>query len=524
MRAILNAITDTIGLLDRDGNILMVNEIGAERHGKRKDELVGLCLYDILPPDLAASRRKKCEEVLRSGKPLHFEDERDGRILDNSLYPIFDEKGDVAAIAVYARDITDRKRAEEERETLLQNMSERVKELKCMYGVADSIRKRKSLEEIFQDVVVLIPSGWLYPEMTRGKIRFDEKEFVSEPFKETEWKQSSHIVVRGECRGSVEVYYLKECPEVDEGIFLQEEHNLLEGITGALSEAVEHKQAEEEFRGVIEHSPIGIYRTTSEGTVLMANQALVRMLGYSSADELTQRNLDKDGYHPEYPRSEFKRRIENEGKILALESAWRKKDGTYVYLRESARAVFDKEGRPLFYEGMVEDITERKRAEAALGESEKKLSEQNIQLQEKNIALRQVMEQLSAEKEQIEQNIRVNVDQLLLPLLENVKKKGSRLDRMYIDLLENNLKDLTSSFGSGISTKMPRLTQREIEICNMIVNGYTSKGIARLLSISHRSVETHRNNIRRKLEITNKGINLVTYLKSLQSKHFQHKT
>ena len=399
MRAILNAITDTIGLLDCDGNILMVNEVGAERHGKRPDELVGLCLYDILPPDLAASRRRQCEKVLRSGKPLHFEDERDGRILDNSLYPVYNKEGKVVAIAVYARDITDRKRAEE---ALL--------------------------------------------------------------------------------------------------------------------------RSEEEFRGLVEHSPIGIYRTTSEGTVLMANQALVRMLGYSSADELCRRNLEEDGYHPEYPRSEFKRRIDREGEILALESAWRRKNGTYVYLRESARAVFNENGRPLFYEGMVEDITERKQAEAALGESEKKLSEQNVQLQEKNIALRQVMEQLSAEKEQMKHNIQANVDQLLLPLLENVKGEGSRFDRMYIELLENNLKDLTSSFGSEISAKMPRLTQREIEICNMIVNGYTSKGVARLLNISHRSVETHRNSIRKKLEIKNKGINLVSYLKTLHGKNFQHNT
>ena len=428
------------------------------------------------------------------------------------------------AIAVYAKDNTECKRAEEERKSLLQNMSERVKELRCMYGVADSIRKRKSLEKIFQDVVALIPSGWHYPEITRGRIRFDGKEFVSESFKETEWKQSSDIVVGGECRGSVEVYYLKECPELNEGVFLQEEHHLLEGITRALSEAIEHKQAEEEFRGLVEHSPIGIYRTTSDGTVLMANQALVRILGYSSAEELTHRNLEEGGYHPEYPRSEFKGRIDREGEILALESAWRRKDGTYVHLRESARAVFDENGKPLFYEGMVEDITERKRAEEALREGEKKLSEQNIQLQEKNIALRQVMEQVSAEKEQMKHNIQANVDQLLLPLLENVKGKGSRLDRMYIELLENNLKDLTSSFGSEMSTKMPRLTQREIEICNMIVNGYSSKRIARLLHISHRSVETHRNNIRKKLEITNKGINLVTYLKSLHSKHFQHNT
>ena len=66
-----------------------------------------------------------------------------------------------------------------------------------------------------------------------------------------------------------------------------------------------------------------------------------------------------------------------------------------------------------------------------------------------------------------------------------------------------------------ISRKMLGLTQREIEICNMIKSGLTSKEIARVLNVSYRTVETHRNNIRNKLEITKKGINLITYLKSL---------
>jgi PAS domain S-box-containing protein len=70
-------------------------------------------LYDILPPDLAASRKARIEQVVRSGNPVRFEDERAGRAFDNSLYPVLDAQGEVAAIVVYARDITGRRRVEE---------------------------------------------------------------------------------------------------------------------------------------------------------------------------------------------------------------------------------------------------------------------------------------------------------------------------------------------------------------------------------------------------------------------------
>ncbi len=159
--------------------------------------------------------------------------------------------------------------------------------------------------------------------------------------------------------------------------------------------------------------------------------------------------------------------------------------------------------------------SEHKQAEKALNKSERKLKEQNLLLQEKNIALREVMNQLITEKKSLEKKVLANVDQLLLPLIEKFKHKGSAIDREYLKLLEENIKQLTSSFGTQISKKNPRLTPRENEICNMIRSGLSSKEVAKLLNISYRSVETYRNYIRKKLGITNKKINLATYLSTL---------
>ncbi|MFH1862647.1 MAG: PAS domain S-box protein, partial [bacterium] len=132
------------------------------------------------------------------------------------------------------------------------------------------------------------------------------------------------------------------------------------------------KESEERLRGIFENTTIGLYRTSYDGQILFANPALLNMLGFESFAELSERNLERDGYEPAYPRSIFKKRIEEEGQIIGMESAWVRRDGKTIYVRESARAIYDEQGNVLYYEGTVEDITERRQAEEALRESETK--------------------------------------------------------------------------------------------------------------------------------------------------------
>ncbi len=132
------------------------------------------------------------------------------------------------------------------------------------------------------------------------------------------------------------------------------------------------KESEERFRNIYENMTIGMYRTTPDGQIVMCNSALIQMLGYASFEELAQRNLEKEGYEPKYDRKMFRQKIEKDGKIHGLESAWMKKDGSFIYVSESARVIRDEAGKVLYYEGTVEDISDRKQAEQALIESEEK--------------------------------------------------------------------------------------------------------------------------------------------------------
>lgn len=123
------------------------------------------------------------------------------------------------------------------------------------------------------------------------------------------------------------------------------------------------KESEEKFRNVFERAPIGIYRTTPDGRILMANPALIRLLGYASFEELAARNLESEGFEAGYPRARFLESIEAAGEVSGWETIWQKRDGAKAYIRESARAIRDRDGRTLYYEGTVEDVTAQREIE-----------------------------------------------------------------------------------------------------------------------------------------------------------------
>ena len=159
------------------------------------------------------------------------------------------------------------------------------------------------------------------------------------------------------------------------------------------------------------------------------------------------------------------------------------------------------------------DVTEHIRTEKRLELSMQELDRQRTALEEKNIALRELIGQVELEKTRMKEDITATANEVILPLLAKMRLKGA--SRKYIGLLKRHLGDLASPYARKITQSRLGLSPREIEICDMLKGGVSSKDIAELLGISHETVEKHRRHIRKKLGISKKNINLVSYLQSM---------
>jgi PAS domain S-box-containing protein len=130
-------------------------------------------------------------------------------------------------------------------------------------------------------------------------------------------------------------------------------------------------EAEKKYRTIVENAAGGIYQVTPEGQYLSANPAMARILGYDSAEQLLRevRNTNTQVYTDQKKRYQFLRSVEGEEGMKSYETQVRKKDGTIIWINENARTVRDEENNTLYFEGSMEDITQRKQAELGLREA-----------------------------------------------------------------------------------------------------------------------------------------------------------
>jgi len=160
-------------------------------------------------------------------------------------------------------------------------------------------------------------------------------------------------------------------------------------------------------------------------------------------------------------------------------------------------------------------IIEKKEAEISLRRTTHELREQAAELQSKNIALKEVISQVELERKALQDQISMNIELTVLPLLG--KMQGSETPpedwKTYLHVVRQNLQDVTSSFSRKVSDERVRLSPREVEVCDLIRNGLANKRIAEMLHISLLTVERHRHNIRRKLGIDNQKVNLSSFLR-----------
>ncbi len=152
-----------------------------------------------------------------------------------------------------------------------------------------------------------------------------------------------------------------------------------------------------------------------------------------------------------------------------------------------------------------------------LQEVNKQLEMKTVSLSEANSALKVLLKQRETDKLELEEKVLMNTKLMVSPYLGRLKN-GRRLgnkEKAYIDIIESNINEIISPFVRSISAKFFKLTPTEMQVINLIRQGKTTKEIADTMNLATSTIDFHRNNIRKKIGINNKQINLSTYLSSL---------
>ncbi len=181
-------------------------------------------------------------------------------------------------------------------------LTERNKELNCLYDISRIIEQSHSLEETFQQVVDILPSAWQYPEHTCARITLENQVFTTDHFTETSWRQACNVLVNGQHAGVVEIYCREFAVEDNVPPFVKEEADLLEAVAERLGKMIERRRteaalqkSEQRFRDLVENSITGI-SIVQNNQIVYQNQAQENFLG-----PLPRKNVlgDFENIHPD---------------------------------------------------------------------------------------------------------------------------------------------------------------------------------------------------------------------------------
>jgi PAS domain S-box-containing protein len=414
---LINSSVDGILAFDEECRYILWNPAMKRISGMERAQVMGRCAFDLFPFLRETGEDKFFLEALAGrsnisrNRPYAVASTGKEGFYEGHYSPLYDTGGAIVGGFAIIREVTEQKRAEE----LLRENEKRYRELvenslglmstHDMSGVLLSVNNagavqlgytpaemvgRNFLEFIAPSMRSRVPYylAQIEHEPTgHGEMRVvtktgEERVWVYRNTRHDEEGKPSYVIghaqdmterVRAEAalrraHDELEMRVNERTAELREAnVILKEQIAERERVEEAL------RESETRFRSLFENATIGLYRTTPDGRIVLANPTLIRMLGYESFAEIAKRNLEMEGFEPTYPRSQFRASLEREGEIIGLESSWIKRDGSDILVRESARAMRGDDGRVLYYEGTVEDITERKRAEEALRQSEENL-------------------------------------------------------------------------------------------------------------------------------------------------------
>jgi PAS domain S-box-containing protein len=434
---------------------------------------------------------------------------------------VTDKNGDIIRVINGIRDITNRKQAEKE-----------IKEA------------RDFLEKIFNaapdGIMVCDAEGYIQRtnKAVEGMLGYTQEEMQGVHTSELSSQEADHyemgirfvetLFENGFVENHESVHVKKDGSlcylERNATLITDEKGNRIRSIVG-IRDITERKMVELEliesegkFRRLVEslEQHYFIYSHNTEGVFTYISPSITSVLGYTQkeflkhySDYLTDNPLnEKVVRHTELC-------IKGENQPPYEVEIYHKKNSVRL-LEVTEVPVFDRQGHVIAVEGIAHDITERKKAEDTLRKRDQELQIKTQNLEEANIALNVLLQKRDEDKTDFEERVLANIKELVFPYLEKLKQTsmGAR-QKGIVEILESNLGNVISPFLHRLSTQFYGFTPNEIKVANLVKEGKTTKEITSMLNSSTSAIDFHRHNIRQKLGLKNKKINLQSYLKTL---------
>jgi len=276
------------------------------------------------------------------------------------------------------------------------------------------------------------------------------------------------------------------------------------------------RQSEQRYRSLVESAMDVVFSLSKDGTVTSLNPAFETTTGWPRAEWLGK--SFRPLIHPHDLPSAMERfhRVLQGQKTPIYELRVLSKTGEYLTGQFTSTPQIQN-GKVVSILGIARDVTERKRAEKALREREAELEIKTKGLEEVNTALRVLLRKRDEDRNELEEKVVSNVKELVAPFAEKVKQGLFDPKQVaYMNILESNLNEIISPFLRNLSARYVNLTPTEIRVAHLIKEGRTTKETAELMALSPRTIETHRKNLRKKLDIERNKGNLRSHLLSLK--------
>jgi PAS domain S-box-containing protein len=529
-RYLVENASDIIYKTDAMGHFTFFNPISAKTTGYSQEDLYGRHYLDLVHPDYrkSAERNYRLQWTERIPCtyyefPMVTKDKKE--VWLGQHVQLIMEDGRIVGFHAIARDITERKRVEEK---LRQSKELFEKTFLAQRGAIFILNSEvpPSITDCNPEATEIF--GYSRQEMLgRTTLFLHVNEGSLKKFQEYVYPA---IEDQGYC-------YLPEFEmKKKDGTIFSTEHSLaplidvqgqrigwvsvIHDITGRKLAEEALRKSEERYVLATKAARVGVWDWNVQTNEFHLDGNVKAILGYSDAE--IPNNLEVwSGYvHPDdkQPVMEaFQNHIDGKTPEFAYEHRMLHKDGSIRWIMARGVAIRDVQGNPIRVVGTDTDITQRKLAEEALKLRGKELQAKTINLEEANTALKVLLDKRDEDRKELEEKVKLNMKWMVMPYLQKLKKSAlNERQEAYSNILESLLTDIISPFTHKLSTQDLDLTPTEIQVAHFVKDGKTTKEVAELLNSSARAIEFHRENIRKKLGLKNKKINLRSHLLSLR--------